>query len=85
MKNVTISMDDETHRLSRVQAAKMGLSMSRYIDGLVRKDILNAEAADEAAERRERLEALERFLSGPKLHISENGRMPTAEERNARR
>lgn len=34
--------------------------------------------------RQERVAALQRFLSGPKLHISEMGRMPAAEERNAR-
>ncbi len=39
----------------------------------------------EDAERERRLEALQRFLSGPKFNISENGRMPTADERNARR
>jgi hypothetical protein len=85
MKNVTVSMDEDTHRLSRIQAAKRGVSMSRYIDSLVRKDLAVADAPNEEAERNRRLEALERFLSGPKLPISENGRMPTADERNARR
>jgi hypothetical protein len=31
------------------------------------------------------MEMLERFLSAPKLKISENGKMPTSDERNARR
>ena len=44
-------------------------------------------ARDEPAKevRQKRMGALERFLSGPKLHISQDGRMPAAEERNARR
>jgi hypothetical protein len=46
---------------------------------------VRAEATDPDEERRLRLEALERVLSAPKYEISENGRMPTAEERNARR
>ncbi|MGE0500120.1 MAG: hypothetical protein AB7O76_04200 [Rhizobiaceae bacterium] len=59
--------------------------MSRYIAGLVKSDVETGSETDEESERRHRLAALERFLSGPKLRISENGRMPTAEERNARR
>jgi hypothetical protein len=84
MKNLTISLDDETHRLSRLAAAARGVSMSRYVASLVARDV-RTDTTDPEEERRRRLEALERFLSGPKLEISESGRMPTAEERNARR
>jgi hypothetical protein len=34
--------------------------------------------------RNRQLEALERILAGPKWDVTENGRMPTADERNAR-
>ncbi len=85
MKNVTVSMEDEVHRLSRIQAATLGISMSKYLEGLVKKDIGAADVSNEEAERALRMQSLRRFLDGPKLHISENGRMPTAEERNARR
>lgn len=84
MKNLTISLDDQLHQKSRIRAAETGQSMSRYVASLVEKDIAQNGALSES-ERHRRLAMLERFLSGPKLEISENGRMPTAEERNARR
>lgn len=82
MKNVTISMDEELHRLTRVEAAKAGKSVSRHIADILRREQSSPTAADE---RKRRLEALERVFNGPKLQISENGKMPSAEERNARR
>lgn len=81
MKNVTISMDDDLYQTTRVEAAKAGKSMSRHIADTLR----DKQPFDEASQRQHRLDALERFLGGPKLSIAENGRMPTAEERNARR
>jgi hypothetical protein len=84
VKNLTISLDDDVHQKSRVRAAHAGVSMSRYIASLVEKDA-TAEPADVEAERRKRLEALQAVFDRPKLKISENGRMPTADERNARR
>ena len=84
MKNLTISLDDDIHRRSRIRAAETGQSMSRYVAALVERDIAEHGTPSDA-ERQRRLDLLERFLSGPKLAISENGRMPTAEERNARR
>lgn len=82
MKNVTISMDDELLRETRIEAAKAGKSVSRYIADRLREVGSDALGNDE---RDRKLAALKRFLSGPKLPISEDGRMPTAEERNARR
>jgi len=84
MKNLTISLEDDVHSLSRVRAARAGLSMSRYVASLLAKEVRD-EPADSDEDRRKRLEMLERFLSAPKLQISQNGRMPDAEERNARR
>jgi plasmid stability protein len=85
MKNLTISLDDETHRMSRLAAAAKGMSMSRYVAELLTRDVKTTAEIVEDAERRRRLEALQRVFDAPKLNISENGRMPTAEERNARR
>ena len=31
MKNVTIALDDETHRLARVRAAELGTSLSAMV------------------------------------------------------
>jgi len=84
MKNLTVSLDEETHRLARMRAAAAGLSMSRYVAALVEQN-LTAESVDTEAQRRARLAGLQRFFDGVKLQISENGKMPTAEARNARR
>ncbi|KXF76725.1 hypothetical protein ATN84_11870 [Paramesorhizobium deserti] len=81
MKNITISMDEELAQRIRVAAAKAGKSVSRYM----------AEAGEEkmqaegTSRRSRQLEALEKILSGPQWDVTENDRMPTAEERNARR
>ncbi len=82
MKNVTISMDDNLHRETRINAARSGKSISRYIADRLRE---SEPVQDQAEERRRRREALQRVFAGPKLPISENGKMPTADERNARR
>lgn len=83
MKNVTISMDEELYRLTRVEAAKAGVSMSRFAAGLIKSGI--AQAGKPGLEERERnLRALRDFFKGPRFEISVNGKMPTADERNAR-
>ena len=83
MKNVTISMDEELYRATRVEAARAGKSLSRHIADRLR--LTNPSEIDEVEQRRLHLEALRRVFEGPKLPISSNGRMPTADERNARR
>lgn len=85
MKNVTISMNDELLREARIEAAKAGMSTSRFLSRLIDRGLQDVRNEASQEEKRKRLEALERFMAGPKLKISENGRMPTAEERNARR
>jgi hypothetical protein len=42
MKNVTIALDDETHRKARIRAAELGTSLSALV-----KDYLNALAASD--------------------------------------
>ena len=85
MKNVTISVDEDLYRLARVEAAKAGLSMSKYMALATKEKIVAANANNASERRNKQLEALEAFLAGPKWRVMENGRMPTAEERNARR
>lgn len=85
MKNVTISMDEDLHRTTRIEAAKAGKSMSRYIADLLEAATAAKAHADDATERAQRLERLKKAFSGPLWPISEDGRMPDAEERNARR
>jgi hypothetical protein len=77
-------MDDDLYRTTRIEAAIAGKSMSRHIADRLRQEPSSV-LDDNAEERRRRLEALRRVFDGPKLSISENGRMPTADERNARR
>lgn len=85
MKNVTISMEDDLYQETRVKAAKSGMSISRYM-ARAADNMNNKIDTDEIeAKRNRQLEALDAFLSGPKWSVMENGRMPTADERNARR
>jgi hypothetical protein len=83
MKNLTISLKEELLQDTRVNAAKAGKSMSQYVADLLERE--TSQETTKADEIKRRLEALQRVFDGPKLPISENGRMPTAEERNARR
>ena len=43
MKNVTIALDDDTHRAARIRAAELGTSLSALV-----KDYLNGLAAGDA-------------------------------------
>jgi hypothetical protein len=56
MKNITISMDDETAAWVRVEAAKAGLSVSRF----VATSLAGRRRADDFHR-----DALDRFLHGP--------------------
>jgi plasmid stability protein len=83
MKNVTITLPDDVAAWARVEAAKQGRSLSRYVAELL------AESRSGQVQRQEALshqrEALERFLAGPDLPLSEDGRLPTKEELYAER
>jgi hypothetical protein len=85
MKNVTISMEDELYRATRVKAAEIGLSLSGYL-ALAAKEF-NANRETDALEeaRQKRRAAINAILNGPMWDVMDNGRMPTADERNARR
>lgn len=85
MKNVTISMEDELYRRTRVKAAEQGLSVSRYMARAADNMNTRIEADEKQVKRSRQLEALERILAGPRWDVTENGRMPTSDERNARR
>jgi hypothetical protein len=82
MKNVTISMDEALYAEIRVDAAKARKSMSRYIADTMRSK--QETAGPKTVRRNPQIEALERIFAGPKWDVTDNGRMPTAEERNAR-
>jgi plasmid stability protein len=85
MRNVTISMDEDLHQKVRVDAAKAGMSVSRYVSEVLKS--VDASAAEETKQARVKAQvaALERLWATPMWDVSENGRMPNADERNARR
>lgn len=83
MKNVTISMDDGLALRARVAAARNGVSMSRFMSRLLEEKL--AEPATRAPNpNNPQYQALQRILAGPRWDVTENGRMPTSDERNAR-
>jgi hypothetical protein len=70
MRNVTISMDEGTLRWVRIEAAKAGLSVSRWI-GRRLSELNEVAAAKAAASRR-----IEAFLdAGPRFDLSEGGKI----------
>lgn len=69
MKNVTLSLDEQVLARARVAAAQQGKSLSRFIGELVERSV-----GRPLTQR----EAMERFLSGPLLDLTdENGKAPT--------
>jgi hypothetical protein len=74
MKNVTISMPEATLAKVRVEAAKVGKSVSRFMTDL-------AEARVGRPRRRDPAEAMRLFLAGPKYKLTdENGNAPSRDE-----
>ncbi|MGC4024977.1 MAG: hypothetical protein QM744_07360 [Mesorhizobium sp.] len=85
MRNITISMDDELASQTRIAAAKAGKSVSKYLAEAAREKIASDATHSLTHKRNEQLEAFERLWALPNWDVSDDGRMPTAEERNARR
>lgn len=83
MKNVTVSMDEKLLREVRLEAAKAGTSVSKYIASILERD-LRKQWPQTPKTKAEQLAALERVLSGPKWDVLRDGRVPTREERNER-
>ncbi len=83
MKNVTISMKDDVLGELRVEAAKAGKSVSKFVGDMVEANLRKRVIAGPST-RNAQMEALERILSGPKWNVMRDGRMPTADERNER-
>jgi hypothetical protein len=77
MKNVTITLDEDLAAWARVEAAKAGKSLSRYLADVLAEQRAGRPAVSQA-------EAMERFLSGPGWPgIAEN--LPSREELYAER
>ena len=72
MKTVTVSMDEALLQRARTAAARDGKSLSRFV----------AEAVAHRVDRpMTQLEAIQRFVSGPPLHLlDENGNAPSRDQ-----
>lgn len=72
MKNITITLDEETARRARIRAAERDVSLSRYIGELVQKDIRHSREYEEAMQRY--------FSSTLVIRLRPGERLPTREE-----
>jgi hypothetical protein len=70
MKNVTISMDEATLAWVRVEAAKAGQSVSRWVG----RKLADAKVADAGNDVEETIRAIDEFLALPRVPMSENGK-----------
>ena len=70
MKNVTVTLDEDLAAWARVEAARQGKSLSRYLS-----DVLK----EQRSPRRKTSETLEAFLSGPGWP-SDGGPLPSRED-----
>jgi hypothetical protein len=72
MKNITITLDEQTAKWAREQATAQGLSLSRYVGEVVRKQLPKAQSYERA---------MKEFLSGEPWDMGwPEGRLPTREE-----
>ena len=72
MKNVTLTLGDEVLSRARVQAAKEGKSLSKFVSELVERRVGRSMTQKEA---------LDAFLAGPPLHLlNADGTAPTTDQ-----
>lgn len=74
MKNVTITLDDETAEWARVQAAQKGLSLSRFVGQVLRQQLPQAQEYERAMNRWLSRREADKPLTAP------GERLPTREE-----
>ena len=76
VRNVTITLDEETAAWARVHAAEQDMSLSRFIGEMLRRQMRDS---------REYQEAMQRYLSSKfVVHLEPGERLPTREEINDR-
>jgi hypothetical protein len=72
LKNVTVTLDPETARWARMEAARRDTSLSRFLGAILRREMEGGEAYEMA---------MERFLSQtPEVHRADGRPLPTREE-----
>lgn len=72
LKNVTVTLDDETARWARVEAARRDTSVSRMLGDLLRREMEGQEAYERAMERF--------FAQTPAVHRADGRPLPTRDE-----
>lgn len=70
-RNVTITLDEETARWARIEAARRDTSVSRLVGDLLREHMLREHNYGEA---------MERFLAGTPRELKREGGYPSREE-----
>ncbi len=76
VKNITITLDEQTAAWARVHAAEQDMSLSRFVGELLRRHM---------RESREYQEAMQRYLSSKLvIRLQPGERLPTREETNDR-
>jgi hypothetical protein len=72
LRNVTVTLDEQTARWARIQAAKEDTSVSRLLGDLLRREMEGREAYDAAMDRF--------FAQEPGVHRTKGGALPSREE-----
>lgn len=74
MKNITITLDEDTAALARVEAARQNVSLSRFVGELLRRNIRESREYDAAMRRflnsnvEIRMDSGERYLTREEAH-----------------
>jgi hypothetical protein len=72
MKNITITLDEQTAKWAREEAAAQGMSLSRYVGEVMRKQLPRAQAYERA---------MNSFLSRSRTALTKPGdKLPTRDE-----
>ena len=72
MKNVTVTLDEETARWARIEAARRDMSVSRLIRNLLEENMRRNQTYEVA---------MQRYLSMPERNLNEDGvPYPTRDE-----
>ncbi|PZO02131.1 MAG: hypothetical protein DCF30_05830 [Hyphomicrobiales bacterium] len=72
MKNLTLTLPDDAYGRLRVEAAREGKSMSKFVGELIERRV---------GRPMSKAEAMQRFLAGPLWDLTdENGNAPTRDQ-----
>jgi hypothetical protein len=72
LKNVTVTMDEETARWARIEAAKRDVSLARFLGDILRERMAGEGAYERARERY--------FAQEPRVHRRPGQPLPTRAE-----